>query len=73
MNSRFPALPPSAFTASDVVALYLHRGAFENALADLRPGTRPRPMGQPYGKRSRGMANRLSVALEPPVGVGSCA
>src|SRR5712691_4363583 len=28
------ALPQSAFTASDVVALYLHRGAFENALAD---------------------------------------
>jgi hypothetical protein len=34
MNSRFPALPQSAFTASDVVALYLHRGAFETALAD---------------------------------------
>ncbi len=28
------ALPQKAFTASDVVALYLHRGAFENALAD---------------------------------------
>ncbi len=28
------ALPQSAFTAADVVALYLHRGAFENALAD---------------------------------------
>src|SRR6266567_1270056 len=27
-------LPQSTFTASDVVALYLHRGAFENALAD---------------------------------------
>jgi hypothetical protein len=27
-------LPQSAFTTSDVVALYLHRGAFENALAD---------------------------------------
>ena len=27
-------LPQSAFTAADVVALYLHRGAFENALAD---------------------------------------
>jgi hypothetical protein len=25
------ALPQNAFTASDVVALYLHRGAFENA------------------------------------------
>jgi hypothetical protein len=27
-------LPQAAFTVSDVVALYLHRGAFENALAD---------------------------------------
>jgi hypothetical protein len=27
-------LPQSAFTVSDVVALYLHRGAFETALAD---------------------------------------
>jgi len=30
----FTALPQSAFTAADVVALYLHRGAFEPALAD---------------------------------------
>lgn len=30
----FTNLPQSAFTASDVVALYLHRGAFEPALAD---------------------------------------
>ena len=27
-------LPQCAFTAADIVALYLHRGAFENALAD---------------------------------------
>jgi hypothetical protein len=27
-------VPQSAFTAADVLALYLHRGAFENALAD---------------------------------------
>jgi hypothetical protein len=30
----FTNLPPGAFTAADVVLLYLHRGAFENALAD---------------------------------------
>jgi len=30
----FTALPQDAFTASDVVALYLHRGAFEPTLAD---------------------------------------
>jgi hypothetical protein len=28
------ALPQSAFTVADVLALYLHRGAFENALSD---------------------------------------
>jgi len=30
----FTALPQQAFTACDVVELYLHRGAFESALAD---------------------------------------
>jgi hypothetical protein len=30
----FTNLPQAAFTAADVVALYLHRGAFENALLD---------------------------------------
>jgi hypothetical protein len=30
----YTTLPQNAFTASDIVALYLHRGAFENALAD---------------------------------------
>src|SRR5579875_978032 len=30
----FTRLPPGAFTAADVVALYLHCGAFEPALAD---------------------------------------
>jgi hypothetical protein len=30
----FSRLPQQAFTASDVVALYLHRGAFETILAD---------------------------------------
>src|SRR5260221_6748910 len=35
------ALPQKAFTASDVVALDLHRGAFENALGDEDPGQDP--------------------------------
>lgn len=38
-------LPQDAFTAADVVALYLHRGAFEAALADeevqVEPGHAP--------------------------------
>ncbi len=40
----FTDLPQDAFTASDVAALYLHRGAFEAVLSDLRPGDRPRPL-----------------------------
>ena len=34
MNSSYTDLPQSAFTDADVVSLYLHRGAFENALSD---------------------------------------
>jgi hypothetical protein len=30
----YTALPPGAFTPADVVALYVHRGAFETVLAD---------------------------------------
>jgi hypothetical protein len=30
----FTRLPQNAFTAADVVVLYLHRGAFEPVLAD---------------------------------------
>jgi hypothetical protein len=37
----FTNLPQEAFTAADVGALYLHRGAFEPILADPRPGARP--------------------------------
>ena len=33
-NSRLRNMPQAAFTAADVVALYLHRDVFENALAD---------------------------------------
>jgi hypothetical protein len=30
----YTALPQGAFTPADVVALYLHRGAFETVLSD---------------------------------------
>jgi len=40
----FTNLPQSAFTACDVVELYLHRGAFEPTLADARRGARTRPL-----------------------------
>ncbi len=54
-------LPQSAFTASDVVSLYLHRGSFETALEDevaIRPG-------------AGSLADRGSVELEPAIGVGA--
>jgi hypothetical protein len=48
------ALPQAAFTAADVVALYLHRGAFENALSDEDQEQEPdrwcshAPLGQEF-------------------------
>ena len=55
----FPHLPQDAFTASDVVALYLHRGAFEPVLADEDQeqdeglaGVVMRPPGKKPGKSS---------------------
>jgi hypothetical protein len=69
----FSRLPQQAFTASDVVALYLHRGALETTLADLRPGTRSRPMGQPYGHGSRGMATDQPMGVESASGTGPSA
>jgi hypothetical protein len=63
-------LPQSAFTASDVVELYLHRGAFENALADEDQEQDPdRWVSQTAMGKAR-MANRVSMALEPPSGGG---
>jgi hypothetical protein len=38
------ALATTAFTAKDVLDLYLHRGAFETVLADARCGARPGPL-----------------------------
>ena len=55
----FTHLPPDAFTASDVVGLYLHRGAFEPALAEEDQeqdeglaGVVMRPPGKKRGKSS---------------------
>jgi hypothetical protein len=64
-------LPQSAFTASDVVALYLHRGAFEIALADEDQEQDPDRWVShtPMGKAR--MANRGSMGVEPPSRVGS--
>ena len=67
----FTNLPQSAFTTADVVALYLHRGAFEPTLADPRPGTRPRPLVFSLCEWAASMANHLAVDLESPSRTGA--
>ncbi len=69
----FTHLPQEAFTASDVVALYLHRGAFEPLLADLRPGARPRPLVFACARWTRSLADCLAMGLESAPRTGSCA
>ena len=66
-------LPQQAFTASDVVALYLHRGAFEPTLADLRPGARPRPLVFSCLLWAGMLADHLTMGLEPAPGAGPSA
>ncbi|EFH82681.1 hypothetical protein [Ktedonobacter racemifer] len=63
----FTNLPQHAFTACDVVELYMHRGAFEPILADEgRPG--PRPVVQSFGLGTRSLAVCGSMGLEPAFG-----
>jgi hypothetical protein len=66
-------LPQQAFTAADVVELYLHRGAFETTLSDPRPGARSRPLGQSCCRRSRGMATDQPMGMESASGTGPSA
>jgi hypothetical protein len=67
----FTRLPQNAFTAADVVALYLHRGAFELALADEDQEQDPERWcsHSPCGKAR--LANHLAMGLEPAPGAGA--
>jgi hypothetical protein len=67
------ALPQNAFTASDVVALYLHRGAFENALADEDQEQDPDRWVSHTANGQQAWQIVSQWLPEPPVGVGSCA
>ena len=53
----FTTLPQQAFTARDVVELYLHRGAFESVLILRRQRAEPRPMVQSFGLGTGGTGN----------------
>src|SRR5712692_4518374 len=67
----FTRLPQDAFTAADVVALYLHRGAFEPTLADEDQEQDPDRWCShaPCGKAR--VADHLAMGVEPPSGAGS--
>lgn len=75
MNSRFPALPQSAVTASDVVALYLHRGAEDqcvggSATRNTTPtaGSAIRHWARSAGKSS---PNRVPLGMGPRTSVSN--
>ena len=67
----FTNLPQRAFTAVDVVELYLHRGAFEPTLADEDRRARSRPLVQPFGLGTGMLATGLAMGLEFPTGTGA--
>jgi hypothetical protein len=69
----FTCLPQGAFTAADVVALYLHRGAFEPMLADEDQEQDPdRWCSHAPGGKAR-VADCLSMGVEPAPGTGASA
>jgi hypothetical protein len=63
-------LPQSAFTAADVVSLYLHRGAFENALADEDVEQDPDRWCSHSAWGKAGMAHHQPMGVEPAPGTG---
>ena len=66
-------LPQSAFTVADVVALYLHRGAFENALADEDLEQDPDRWCSHAACGKAGMANHQPLGVEPAPRTGPSA
>ena len=66
-------LPQDAFTASDVVALYLHRGAFEPVLADEDDEQDPDRWCSHSPGFPRSLADRLAMDLDRAPGTGASA
>ena len=69
----FTKLPQQGFTACDVVELYLHRGAFEPALADEDQELDPDRWCSHSAWGQEAGANRQPLGLEPAPGVGASA
>jgi hypothetical protein len=66
-------LPQQAFAAADVVALYLHRGACENALTDEDQAQDPDRWCSHTACGRGVLANRLPMGVEPAAGAGPSA
>ena len=69
----FTHLPQDGFTASDVVALYLHRGASAPLLADEDDEQDPDRWCSHAPGFPRSLAHRLSMDLERAPGAGPSA
>jgi hypothetical protein len=67
----FTTLPQQAFTAADVVELYLNRGALRACA--LRSGSedRSRSLVQPLGLGAGVLAGGLAMGVELPPGTGA--
>lgn len=69
----FSTLPQQAFTASDVVELYLQRGAFEPALSDEDQEFDPDRWCSHSAWGARILAGGGAMGLEPAPGTGTSA
>ncbi len=69
----FTNLPQHAFTAADVVELYLHRGALRACPLRRRPRTGPGPLVLSLDLGRARLAGNLAVDLEPPTRTGTSA
>src|SRR5258708_12101903 len=62
----YTTLPPHAFTASDVLQVYLHRGSFETVLSDEDQEQDPDRFSLSLSLWSGLLADPLPLNLEPP-------
>jgi hypothetical protein len=69
----FTALPQAAFTASDVVNLYLHRGAEDRRALRRRSGARSRSLVFAHPLRAGVLANSVPMGLELALRTGPTA
>jgi hypothetical protein len=67
----FTNLPQQAFTACDVVELYLHRGAFESTLADEDQEIDSDRWSSHARVGTRSMAMHCAMGMEPQAGTGA--